>query len=47
VSSRAASTVLVAPTLGAVIGPNLVGPTGHLASAVGIRELAGTERTVL
>ena len=38
---RAVSTVLVATTLGAVLGPNLVEPTGALADAVGIRELAG------
>jgi MFS family permease len=38
---RAVSTVLVATTLGAVIGPNLVEPTGSLARALGIRELAG------
>ena len=38
---RAVSTVLVATTLGAVIGPNLVEPTGALADALGIRELAG------
>jgi MFS family permease len=38
---RAVSTVLVATTLGAVIGPNLVEPTGALAEAVGIPELAG------
>jgi MFS family permease len=38
---RAVSTVLVATTLGAVIGPNLVEPMGSLASALGIRELAG------
>jgi MFS family permease len=38
---RAVSTVLVATTLGAVIGPNLVEPTGVVAEAVGIRELAG------
>ena len=38
---RAVSTVLVATTVGAVIGPNLVGPTGGLAAAIGIRELAG------
>lgn len=38
---RAVSTVLVATTLGAVVGPNLVGPTGSLADALGIRELAG------
>jgi MFS family permease len=38
---RAVSTVLVATTLGAVVGPNLVGPTGALAAAVGAPELAG------
>jgi MFS family permease len=38
---RAVSTVLVATTLGAVLGPNLVEPTGEVAEAVGIRELAG------
>jgi MFS family permease len=38
---RAISTVLVATTLGAVIGPNLVEPTGSLAGALGVRELAG------
>jgi MFS family permease len=38
---RAISVVLVTTTLGAVIGPNLVGPTGHLAEAIGVRELAG------
>ncbi|MTD46430.1 MFS transporter [Conexibacter sp. W3-3-2] len=38
---RAVSTVLVATTLGAVIGPNLVEPTGSLARELGIRELAG------
>ena len=38
---RAVSTVLVATTLGAVVGPNVVGPTGDLADAVGIPELAG------
>ena len=38
---RAVSTVLVATTLGAVLGPNLVEPTGAVAEAVGIRELAG------
>ena len=38
---RAISTVLVATTLGAVLGPNLVEPMGALAEAVGIRELAG------
>jgi MFS family permease len=38
---RAVSTVLVATTLGAVAGPNLVGPTGSLAESLGIRQLAG------
>ncbi len=38
---RAVSTVLVATTLGAVVGPNLVGPTGALAESLGIRDLAG------
>jgi MFS family permease len=35
------SIVLIATTVGAVLGPNLVEPTGHLAEAVGVRELAG------
>jgi MFS family permease len=38
---RAMSTVLVATTLGAVAGPNLVDPTGTLAAALGIPKLAG------
>lgn len=38
---RAVSTVLVATTLGAVVGPNLVEPTGSIAEAIGVRELAG------
>jgi MFS family permease len=38
---RAVSTVLFATTLGAVVGPNLVRPTGSLAQALGIPELAG------
>lgn len=38
---RAISTVLVATTLGAVLGPTLVEPTGALAAALGVRELAG------
>src|SRR5919112_5777695 len=38
---RAVSTVLVATTLGAVAGPNLVGPMGSVAAALGIPELAG------
>lgn len=38
---RAAGTVLFAMTLGAVAGPNLIGPTGTLAHAWGIPRLAG------
>ncbi|WP_183344729.1 MFS transporter [Conexibacter arvalis] len=38
---RAMSTVLVATTLGAVVGPNLVEPSGTLATSLGIRALAG------
>ncbi|WP_017559107.1 MFS transporter [Nocardiopsis baichengensis] len=38
---RSVSTVLVATTLGAVVGPNLVEPTGWLAEAWGITPLAG------
>ncbi|MEV5886980.1 MFS transporter [Streptomyces sp. NPDC052020] len=38
---RAAGTVLFAMTLGAVAGPNLVGPTGTLAHTWGIPRLAG------
>lgn len=38
---RAVSTVLVATTVGAVIGPNLVEATGAFAEQVGVRELAG------
>ncbi|MEV6757611.1 MFS transporter [Streptomyces sp. NPDC051214] len=38
---RATGTVLLATTLGAVAGPNLVGPTGALAQAYGIPRLAG------
>ncbi|WP_447035670.1 MFS transporter [Streptomyces sp. DSM 118878] len=38
---RATGTVLLATTLGAVAGPNLVGPTGTLAHAWGIPRLAG------
>jgi MFS family permease len=39
--ARAISTVLVATTLGGVVGPLLAGPTGHLAQMVGVPELAG------
>lgn len=38
---RAVSTVLVATTAGAVVGPNLVEATGTFAEQVGVRELAG------
>ncbi|WP_433226565.1 MFS transporter [Microtetraspora malaysiensis] len=39
--ARAVSTVLVATTLGGVVGPNLAAPTGDLAHALGIPDLAG------
>ena len=39
--ARAISTVLVATTVGAVAGPNLVGVLGELATSVGIPRLAG------
>jgi MFS family permease len=39
--ARALSVVVWATTLGAVLGPNLVGPAGDLAVAVGMPELAG------
>ena len=39
--ARAISTVLVATTLGGVVGPLLAGPTGHLAHMVGVPALAG------
>ncbi|MBO3737673.1 MFS transporter [Actinoplanes flavus] len=38
---RAVSTILVATTIGAVTGPNLVGPAGTLAEHWGIPALAG------
>ncbi|GAA0452426.1 putative MFS-type transporter YdeG [Actinoplanes capillaceus] len=38
---RAVSTILVATTIGAVAGPNLVGPAGTLAEHWGIPALAG------
>lgn len=38
---RAVSTVLVATTAGAVVGPNLVDVTGELAASIGVLELAG------
>ncbi|MEO3826326.1 MFS transporter [Actinomadura sp. B10D3] len=39
--ARAVSTVLVATTLGGVVGPNLAAPTGDLAHTLGIPDLAG------
>ncbi|MBB3724921.1 MFS transporter [Nonomuraea dietziae] len=39
--ARAVSTVLVATTLGGVVGPNLAAPTGDLAHSLGIPHLAG------
>ena len=39
--ARAVSTVLVATTLGAVAGPNLVGVLGNLADTIGVPRLAG------
>ncbi|MFI6033276.1 MFS transporter [Streptomyces sp. NPDC051315] len=39
--ARAVSTVLVATTLGGVVGPNLAAPTGDLAETLGIPALAG------
>ncbi|MEU3496416.1 MFS transporter [Kitasatospora cineracea] len=39
--ARAVSTVLVATTLGGVLGPNLAAPTGDLAAALGLPRLAG------
>ncbi|MFC0625745.1 MFS transporter [Kribbella deserti] len=39
--ARALSTVLVATTLGGVVGPNLAAPTGELALALGVPYLAG------
>ncbi|MFH8724829.1 MFS transporter [Streptomyces termitum] len=38
---RAAGTVLFAMTVGAVVGPNLTGPTGDLAAAWGLPRLTG------
>ncbi|MGW3146937.1 MFS transporter [Streptomyces sp. NPDC001177] len=39
--ARAVSTVLVATTLGGVVGPNLASPTGDLAHVLGVPRLAG------
>jgi MFS family permease len=38
---QAISIVLVATTFGAVVGPNVVGPMGDVARAIGVPELAG------
>ncbi|MCX2930806.1 MFS transporter [Mycobacterium sp. CVI_P3] len=40
-SARAISTVLVATTLGAVVGPNLVDVLGDIAVTIGVPRLAG------
>ncbi|MFV0316781.1 MAG: MFS transporter [Microthrixaceae bacterium] len=39
--ARAISTVLVATTLGAVLGPNTVTPMGNFAESLGLPDLAG------
>nr|WP_257019713.1 MFS transporter [Streptomyces sp. TLI_235] len=39
--ARAVSTVLVATTLGGIVGPNLAAPTGSLAVGIGVPRLAG------
>ncbi|WP_407691282.1 MFS transporter [Saccharopolyspora mangrovi] len=39
--ARAVSTVLVATTVGGVVGPNLAAPAGHLAAALGLPALTG------
>lgn len=39
--ARALSTVLVATTLGGVVGPNLTAPAGHLAAALELPPLSG------
>jgi len=39
--ARAVSTVLVATTLGGVLGPNLSAPTGNFARLIGVPYLAG------
>jgi MFS family permease len=38
---RALGTVFVAASVGAIASPNLLGPTGRLAEAIGLPELAG------
>ncbi|MER5266426.1 MFS transporter [Actinosynnema sp. NPDC002837] len=40
--ARAVSTVLVATTLGGVVGPTLAAPTGDLAAALGLPRLVGS-----
>jgi MFS family permease len=40
-SARALSTVVWATTIGAVLGPNLVGPAGDVAVGMGLPEYAG------
>ncbi|CAL9352964.1 MFS transporter [Streptomyces sp. enrichment culture] len=39
--ARAVSRVLVATTLGGVVGPNLAAPTGEFAETIGVPHLAG------
>ena len=39
--ARALAVVVWATTLGAVLGPNLTGPSGHVARVVGLPELTG------
>lgn len=39
--ARAVSTVLVATTVGGVVGPNLAAPAGHLATSLGLPPLTG------
>lgn len=39
--ARAISTVVWATTLGAVAGPNMLGPAGRLASTLGLPDMAG------
>ena len=39
--ARAISTVVFAGTIGAVVGPKLVGPTGNLLASLGVTPLAG------
>jgi hypothetical protein len=39
--ARAISTVVWATTIGAVAGPNALGPAGHVATTLGLSRLAG------